>query len=112
MNLPDAPVTDAGDAVDHGAFRAVPLAPLVGARIEGPRLAELDAAGAAALRRALARHGVLFAPGQHLDFDEHKRVAGWFGEALEHHPFGRTLADRGHPEVLVIQKSEEMQTSR
>jgi alpha-ketoglutarate-dependent taurine dioxygenase len=105
MNAPDAPVMDAGGTVDHGAFRTVPLAPLVGARIEGPRLTELDEAGVSALRRALGLHGVLFAPRQHLDADEHKRVASWFGEALERHPFGRTLADQGHPEVLVIQKS-------
>lgn len=105
MNAPDAPVLDAGAAIDYGAFRAVPLSPLIGARIEGPRLPALDDAGIAALRRALGRHGVLFAPAQHLDIGEHKRVAGWFGDALEHHPHGRTLADSGHPEVLVIQKS-------
>jgi len=48
---------------------------------------------------------VLFAPAQHLDFDEHKRVAGWFGDELERHSHGRTLTADGHPEVLVIQKS-------
>ena len=101
----DATVADAGAEIDYGAFRAVPLTPLVGARIDGPRLVELDAAGVDGLREALWRHGVLFAPRQHLDHDEHKRVARWFGDELEQHTHGRTLADRGHPEVLVIQKS-------
>lgn len=32
MNAPDAPVMESGAAVDHGVFRVVPLAPLVGAR--------------------------------------------------------------------------------
>lgn len=105
MNAPDAPGSDAGAAIDYGAFRAVPLTPLIGARIDGLRLTDLDEAGIDALRRALGRHGVLFARGQHVDFDEHKRVAGWFGDELERHPHARTLADEGHPEVLVIQKS-------
>jgi taurine dioxygenase len=105
MNAPDPTVRDADAPIDYGAFSAVPLAPLIGARIDGPRLSELDDAGVAALRAALARDGVLFAPAQHLDIEAHKRVARWFGDALEHHPNGRTLADSGHPEVLVIQKS-------
>ena len=105
MNAPELPLVDAGTAIDYGAFHAVPMAPLIGARIDGLRLAELDETGVAALRRALGRHGVLFVPAQHLDVDAHKRVASWFGDALECHPHGRTLADRGHPEVLVIQKS-------
>lgn len=52
-----------------------------------------------------AFRAVPLAPAQHLDFDEHKRVAGWFGDALEQHTHGRTLESEGHPEVLVIQKS-------
>lgn len=105
MNAPDATALDPGAVIDYGAFRAVPLTPFLGARIEGPRLTELDEAGIDALRRALGRHGVLFAAGQHLDVHEHKRVASWFGEQLERHPHARTLADDGHPEVLVVQKS-------
>lgn len=105
MNLSEASLAAVGEPIDYGAFRAVPLSPSIGVRIEGPRLTELDADGIEALRGALWRHGVLFAPAQHLDFDEHKRVAGWFGDELERHTHGRTLAAEGHPEVLVIQKS-------
>ncbi|MCA3178193.1 MAG: TauD/TfdA family dioxygenase [Burkholderiaceae bacterium] len=107
MHALEAPVGEAGSAVDHGPFRAAPLSPAIGARIEGPRLTELDARGVQALRDALWRYGVLFVPGQHLDHHEHKRVAAWFGDALEVHAHGRTLAEQGHPEVLVIQKSPE-----
>jgi alpha-ketoglutarate-dependent taurine dioxygenase len=105
MHVLEAPPGCADAPVDYGAFRAVPLAPTIGARIEGPRLTELDADGVEALRTALWRHGVLFVPAQHLDFDEHKRVARWFGDQLEQHAHGRTMAADGHPEVLVIQKS-------
>lgn len=105
MNLSESPPLAGSEPVDFGTFRAVPLTPTVGARIEGPRLTELDASGIAALRRALWRYGVLFAPAQHLNFDEHKRVGLWFGDQLEQHAHGRTLSAEGHPEILVIQKS-------
>jgi len=102
--LKDFKVDLSDEPIDYGAFRAVPLSPRVGARIEGPRLTELDAAGIQALRTALWRHGVLFAPRQHLSIEEHRTVGRWFGDQLERHPNGRTLSGQGHPEVLVIQK--------
>ena len=92
------------DPIDYGAFRVIPLSPHNGAKIDGPRLTELDEAGVQALRSALWRYGVLFAPGQHLSIDEHRRVGHWFGTQLERHPNGQTLSEHGHPEVLVIQK--------
>lgn len=86
-------------------FSVEPLTPHIGGLVQGLHLSELTDASAAELRQALWHYGVLFARDQHLGFDQHKAVARWFGDELEQHSFGRTMAETGHPEVLVIQKS-------
>jgi len=82
----------------------IPATPLIGGTLDGLHLSELDDESAADLREALWQYGVLFARDQHLTFDQQKRVALYFGEELERHTFGKTLAGQGHPEVLVIEK--------
>ena len=89
---------------DYSQFRVVPRTPVIGGWIEGCNLAELDDAGLAELREALWTYGVLFGRGQHLSFDAMKRVALGFGDQLEKHTFAPTMADEGHPEVVVIQR--------
>ena len=85
-------------------FTVTPATPVIGGTIEGLHLSELDEDSAADLREALWHYGVLFAREQHLSFEQQKKVALHFGEELERHSFGKTLADQGHPEVLVIEK--------
>lgn len=97
---------DAPPSVDYRHFRVRPVAAALGGLVEGIDLSRVDDEAAADLRAALWRFGVLFARGQHLDFDAHKRLARVFADELEHHAFGRTLADQGHPEILLIQKSK------
>jgi taurine dioxygenase len=85
-------------------FTVTPVTPVIGGTIEGLHLSELNEDSAAELREALWHYGVLFAREQHLTFQQQKNVALHFGEELERHSFGKTLADQGHPEVLVIEK--------
>ena len=105
----NAPVTI--DQLDRPAprfrhFSVEPITPAIGAIVHGLHLADLNEASGAELREALWHYGVLFAREQHLSFEQQKRVARHFGDELERHTFGRTMADQGHPEVLVIQKSK------
>lgn len=85
-------------------FRVEPRTPVIGGWIEGDNLADLDEQGLADLREALWTYGVLFGRGQHLAFDAMKRVALGFGDRLEEHSYAPTMADQGHPEVVVIRK--------
>ena len=85
-------------------FTVTPVTPVIGGTIEGLHLSELNEDSAADLREALWHYGVLFAREQHLTFQQQKNVALHFGDELERHSFGKTLADQGHPEVLVIEK--------
>jgi taurine dioxygenase len=85
-------------------FKVVPATPVIGATIDGFHLSDLDDDSAAELRTALWRHGVLFLRKQHLSFDQMKAVAHRFGDRLEQHSFAKTLADQGHPEVLLIER--------
>ena len=85
-------------------FSIRPATPTIGGTIEGLHLSELTDESAAELRAALWHYGVLFAPSQHLSFDQMKAVAYRFGDQLEKHSFGKTLADQGHPEVLLIER--------
>lgn len=105
----NAPVTI--DQLDRPAprfrhFSVEPITPAIGAIVHGLHLADLNEASGAELREALWHYGVLFAREQHLSFEQQKRVARHFGDELERHTFGRTMADQGHPEVLIIQKSK------
>ncbi len=89
---------------DYSQFRVVPRTPVVGGTIEGCHLSELNEQGRAELREALWEYGVLFAANQHLSFDQMKEIAYIYGEHLEEHSFAPTMADEGHPEVVVIQR--------
>ncbi|MGI9325188.1 MAG: TauD/TfdA dioxygenase family protein [Pseudomonadales bacterium] len=85
-------------------FEVTPVTPVVGATIEGLHLSELTDESAEELRQAVWRYGVVFAREQHLTPEQQKRVARCFAPDLEQHSFGKTLADEGHPEILVIEK--------
>jgi taurine dioxygenase len=89
---------------DYSQFRVVPRTPVIGGWIEGCHLSELNEAGRADLRDALWTYGALFARKQNLSFDQMKQVALGFGDRLEEHTFAPTMADEGHPEVMVVRK--------
>ena len=105
MNAPEKALPLARPAPEFRRFEVTPCTPHVGGLVEGLHLSALDDDSAAELRQALWHYGVLFAREQRLSFDQQKRVARYFGDELERHTFGRTLAEQGHPEVLLIQKS-------
>ena len=86
----------------YAQFTVKPCTPVIGGRIEGCHLAELDETGAADLREALWEYGVLFASDQHLSFEQMKQTAHIFGDRLEEHTFAPTMANEGHPEVVKI----------
>jgi hypothetical protein len=85
-------------------FRIEPRTPVIGGWIEDFHLRDVNDAAAEDLRDALWHYGVLFARQQNLTFDEMKSVARVFGDQLERHSYGPTMADEGHPEVLIIRK--------
>jgi len=85
-------------------FRVTPVSPGFGGTIEGIHLSEISDEVRAELRTALWHYGVLFARDQNLTPAQQKNLALCFGEKLEHHTFAPTLADEGHPEVVVIKK--------
>ena len=84
------------------AFRVKPLSPHVGAEIQGIDLTKpLDEAQVAALKEALARHGVIFFYDQPIDLEMHRRFAMYFGE-LHIHVGGEGTAskpDEKYPEA-------------
>jgi len=95
------------DAFSH--FDVTPATPVLGAYLSGLNLAEVTEAAAEELRAALWRYGVLFLRDQHLTPEQLTAAGYLFGPQLEEHTFGKTMADEGHPEVLVI---EQMQSDR
>ena len=95
------------DAFSH--FDLTPATPILGAYLSGLNLAEVTEAAAEELRAALWRYGVLFLRDQHLTPEQLTAAGYLFGPQLEEHTFGKTMADEGHPEVLVI---EQMQSDR
>jgi len=73
--------------VGVSAWTVTPLAPTLGARVEGADLAGRDVAALQRLGDLLAEHHVLVVPGQHgLDTDGLVAIAEHFGEPLVH-PF-------------------------
>ena len=92
------------DAPVFKHFQVTPVSPRLGGVVEGIHLSELNEEAAAELRQALWHYGVLFAKAQFLTPEQQKAVGLHFGDELEKHTFGKTLADEGHPEVLVIEK--------
>ena len=95
------------EAFSH--FDLTPATPVLGAYLSGLNLAEVTEAAAEELRAALWRYGVLFLRDQHLTPEQLTAAGYLFGPQLEEHTFGKTMADEGHPEVLVI---EQMQSDR
>ena len=95
------------DAFSH--FDLTPATPVLGAYLSGLNLADVTEAAAEELRAALWRYGVLFLRDQHLTPEQLTAAGYLFGPQLEEHTFGKTMADEGHPEVLVI---EQMQSDR
>ena len=95
------------DAFSH--FDVTPATPVLGAYLSGLHLADVTEAAAEELRAALWRYGVLFLRDQHLTPEQLTAAGYLFGPQLEEHTFAKTMADEGHPEVLVI---EQMQSDR
>ena len=84
------------------AFELRPVTPATGAEIRGLDLSQpLGPDVVAEVRAALARHLVLFFPGQNLSPDEQAAFGRQFGELTEAHPIMPAL-DEDHPEVLPI----------
>lgn len=77
-----------------------PVAGALGAEVHGIRLGEIDDAGFAEVRAALAEHLVLFFPDQHLTHDEHAAFGARWGE-IEIHPF-LAKVDDDHPQIVVL----------
>ena len=94
-------------------FDVTPATPILGAYVSGLHLAKVSDAAAEELRQALWRYGVLFLRKQHLTPGQLTTAGRLFGPQLENHTFGQTLADEGHPEVLVIEqlKSDRAKTT-
>lgn len=101
------------EARNYRHFRVTPRTPVIGGWIEDFHLSDLNAEAGEDLRDALWHYGVLFARAQHLDFAQLKAVAQLFGERLEEHSYAPTMAEQGHPEVVVIRKlqSEKSKTT-
>lgn len=82
-----------------------PITGTLGAEIRGLDLADpIDADLAAALRDALARHGVLAFRGQRLDLDAQLRLTAAFGAPMRL-PYIRAMEDR--PEVIRVHKAAD-----
>jgi len=91
---------------DYRGFRVVPASPYTGGYVEGIHLSQVDEDVADDLRSALWEYGVLFVRRQNLTPEEMKRIALIYGDRLEQHTFGITLADEGHPEVVVVENAK------
>ena len=89
---------------DYKHFRVVPRTPVIGGWIEGCDLGSLGEDSRDDLRDALWTYGVLFGKRQHLSFKAMKDIAHVYGDQLEQHTFAPTMAEQGHPEVVVIQR--------
>ena len=80
-----------------------PVAGALGAEVGGLDTARLDETAAAALRRALDDHLVLFLPGLHPTVEQLRDIGAMFGE-LEVHPYIAKV-DEATPEVCVLDTS-------
>lgn len=106
MTAYEAPRASEGRDDSYSAFELYPTTPVIGAHVKNFRLANIDSETADQLRQALWRYGVLFFRDQHLSHKELVAAGQLFGSELEHHTFGKTLADEGYPEVLVVEQFE------
>ena len=88
------------------SLNITPLAPHIGARVDGIDLSQpIGAELAAALQTALTDHLVLVFPGQSLSEDDQIRFAGAFGEVSRHlRPDDLRNRDEpaGHPAVMMV----------
>ena len=109
MNAPAQIRANSARDNSFSQFDVTPATPVLGAYLSGLNLAEVTEAAAEELRAALWRYGVLFLRDQHLTPEQLTAAGYLFGPQLEEHTFGKTMADEGHPEVLVI---EQMQSDR
>ena len=88
-------------------IRIEPIAAALGAEVSGVDLAQpLDAETRRAIEAAWTRHQVLFFRDQDITAAQHKAFARHFGE-LHVHPVLPSLAAQGHPEVVVLESSEQ-----
>ncbi len=87
------------------ALDITPLSGTIGAEIRGIDVHEpLGDDTVAAVRQALLDYKVIFFPGAHLDPDEHKHFAAYFGEITNAHPVVPGIGD--HKEVFEIDYSK------
>ena len=83
------------------------VAGALGAEVSGVDLSQpLDDATQKEIRDAWLEHLVLFYRDQDLSIEEHKRFGRYFGE-LHIHPVLQPLRDEGHPEIIVLESTEE-----
>jgi len=106
MNAPAEIRANSARDESFSHFDVTPATPVLGAYLSGLHLAEISEPAADELRAALWRYGVLFLRDQHLTPQQLTAAGSLFGPKLEEHTFGKTLADEGHPEVLVIEQME------
>lgn len=85
-----------------------PLADNVGIEALDIDLSEIDDGGIAALRRAVADHGVLFVRDQRLSPEQHIAFARRWGPIDINNYFP---ANGGHPEIAEVRKSETQTTN-
>jgi alpha-ketoglutarate-dependent taurine dioxygenase len=87
------------------ALDIAPLSGTIGAEIRGLDLHQpLSDETVAAVRQALLDYKVIFFPGAHLDPDEHKHFATYFGEITNAHPVVPGIGE--HKEVFEIDYSK------
>jgi taurine dioxygenase len=89
-------------------MQITPLSGALGAEVTGIDLTALSEEGLAAVRAALAGHGVLAIRDQRLTPETHKAFCRRLGDLLPV-PFVKTLPD--HPEIIPVVKEAEERTS-
>lgn len=90
------------DDIEFRHLEITPLTPNIGGMIENIDLSILNDDIREELRSALWRYGVLVARNQNLSVQKQKDVALIFADQLEIHSYGPSLADEGHPDVLIV----------
>ncbi len=102
MNAPAKAVELQSTAARYEHITVTPISPNVGAEIGQVDLTRpLDPAVVGELRTALLAHGVIFFHDQPISFEDHRRLAQYFGE-LHIHVGGKGTASKtleGHPEI-------------
>ena len=104
-----ARVPEGWDERPFTRFTVTPVAPLIGAEIDGISLADpIDPELFDDLNRALLEWKVLFFRGQDITVEQHRDFAAHWG-ALESHPFIKELVSQPDAvEVVRLEKNEEL----